>query len=133
MFVAWESNAPEMTAATIMGTTCWPFNFIHVRGDGGKVSFIRQSSPSDCCYSAGKKKQTQDHDFSNLTAEAAPFYPHTDDTNTEHMVPSAKHSTEDKVDERGVLLEKLAAGESTSACDVCRLPPPPLPPVVRPR
>lgn len=39
-----------------MGTSCWPFNFIHVRGDGGRVSFIRQSSPSDCRYSAGKEK-----------------------------------------------------------------------------
>lgn len=43
--------------ATIMGPMCWPFNFIHVRGDGCKVSFIRQSL-SNCRDSAGKTKTT---------------------------------------------------------------------------
>lgn len=63
------------------------------------------------------QKKKKDHDISNLSAEPAPFYSHTHrrHKHPEHMVPSAKHSTEDKVKDRGVLLEELTAGGPTSA------------------
>lgn len=93
-------HIPEITAAPIMGTTCWPFNFIHVRGDGGNISFIRQSPSSDCHYSAGKeKKENTHHDISNLTADAEPFCSHTDDTNIPNTW-SFEQNTEERVDKR---------------------------------
>lgn len=93
-----------MTAAAIMGTTGWPFNIIHVRRDGSNISFIRQSSPTDRRYSTGKrekKKTDTGHVISNLTADAGPF-DFTQMTQPEHMVSSAKHSTEDDIVKRGV-------------------------------
>lgn len=30
----------DITAAAIMGTMFWPFNFIHVKGDGGKPGLL---------------------------------------------------------------------------------------------
>ena len=125
-------HVPEITAATLMGTTCWPFNFIHVREDRGKVSFIRQSCPSDCRHSAGEKKRNHtEHDMSNPTAEAAPFYSHTNIPNT--WSPQQNTAQRIKWTRGGVLAQKLIGGEPTSASDVRLLPPPPLPPVVRPR
>ena len=97
VFTAWETHVPEITAADVMGTTCWPFNFIHVRGDGVKVSFIRPSSPSDCRYSAGweKKKhrpwQLKPYRWGSTILFSQHKHP-------EHMVSSAKHSTKDNVD-----------------------------------
>lgn len=75
-------HVPEMTNATIMGTTCWPFNSIHVRGDGGKVSFLRQSTPSDC-----KKKETMTSQTLPLrTHHFIVIHAHRQHKHPEHMV-----------------------------------------------
>jgi len=47
----------EITSATIMGTMCWPFNFIYVRRDGGNVSCLKQASPSDYYYYLAAKEK----------------------------------------------------------------------------
>lgn len=127
-------HVPEMTAAAnITGTTCWPFNFIHVRREGGRSHL----SDRHLSHSATiQREKNRDNDVSNLIAATAPPHSHTHrgHKHPEHMVPSAKHRIDYKVDRRGgFLLQKFIAGEFTSYGNVCRLPLPPYPPVVHSR
>lgn len=118
---------PEITAATVMGTTCCPFNFIHVRGGGCKVSSIRQSSLSDNHCSACEKTMTsqtlllRQHHFIH-----AHTYTHTTQTSRTHGPLSKTQQGEWSREEGGAVGEshsKLHCGGATSASDVRRLPP----------
>lgn len=107
----------RISAAARMWTAPWPFNSL----DKG-MSLIFQTVVQ---LSSLK-----------LTADARSYRSHIDDTSIWNTwVLQQKHSREEGMNKRGRGVEwgKFGAGESTCTGVVHGLPPPPVPPVVRPR
>lgn len=108
VFISLRDIFQWITAAVIMGTTCWPFNFIHVRR--WRLGLINEKVASTyyCCLSAAVKKQWQ---VKPQRWQSTISFTHIDldkHKHPKHMVPSAKHSPDQ--DTRGVCLGKLWAG-----------------------
>lgn len=100
-----------LAAAAVMGTACWPFNFIHVRGDGGEVSSIRLRQ-------AAAAQTHTDQDMSEPSAEAAACCSHAGDTNTSNTWSPQHNTTQHAAPgrpEEGESGGRLAAGGDTSA------------------
>lgn len=123
-FLSWQMNthyfitkAHGCGCAASMWTAPWPFNFL----DKG-INLIYQTVVQLLSL--------------NFNAAARSYLSHIDDTsiwNTWFL--QQKHSREEGMNKRGRGVEwgKFTARESTSTGVVHGLPPPPVPPVVRPR